>query len=73
MSGKLVTSGPFRGLAPRHAGTSLAGFGRLFQSPLEGAPARPILSKNEKEKNTSSNFFSASSFLRPCARVFGVS
>ena len=41
MSSKLVTSGPFRGLALRHAGTFLAGFGRLFQSTLEGRARAP--------------------------------
>ena len=31
-SGKLVTFGPFRGLATRHAGIFLAGFGGLLHS-----------------------------------------
>ena len=41
LSGKLVTVGPFRGLATRHAGTSPAGLGRLFQSPSEGRARAP--------------------------------
>merc|ERR1719235_2739690 len=70
MSGKLVTFGLFRGLAPRHAGTSLAGFGRLFQSPLEGAPAPPVLSKKKKKRIHLPISFPPLLF---CARVRGFS
>ena len=74
LSGKLVTAGPFRGLATRDAGTSLASFGRLFHSPSEGrARARGASKKinvqivcSEVEKRKVNNFVK----LHPTYNVF---